>query len=56
MQARHLVKLPKPWAIVISEEAAEWCFEEGEERGGESKAEKKKEAVMATALDMQERG
>lgn len=41
MQALHLVKLPKPWAIVISEEAAEWWFEGVEEGGGQSKTEKR---------------
>lgn len=42
MQALQLVKLPKPWAIVISEEAAEWYFDGGVEGGGESRIEKKK--------------
>lgn len=42
MQAPHLVKLPKPGAIVISEEAAEWCFEEREEGGGGTSATGKK--------------
>lgn len=54
MQAQHLVKLPKPWVIVISEEAAEWCFERGEEGGGERAGLKKEEAVMAMALAMQD--
>lgn len=41
--------------IVISEEAAEWCFEGGEEGGGERAGlEKKEEAVMAIALSMQD--
>lgn len=41
MQALQLVKLPKPWAIVISEEAAEWYFDGRVEGGGESRIEKK---------------
>lgn len=40
MQALQLVKLPKPWAIVISEEAAEWYFDGRVEGGGESRIEK----------------
>lgn len=42
MQALQLVKLPKPWVIVISEEAAEWYFDGGVEGGGESRIGKKK--------------
>lgn len=41
--------------IVISEEAAEWCFEGEKEGGGERAAlEKIEEAVMAMALSMQD--